>query len=83
MCILRDFLFQVKSLKRIILDIQASRHRVLKVSLLEIFYFYGVQLAIGGRGHVTHMKGCTVHNQNKNNSPKSETNTEWCRLGII
>ena len=44
------------------------------------FYFDRVQLAIGGRGHVTpHMRGSTVHNQNKNNSSESETNTEWSK----
>ena len=33
-----------------------------------IVYFDCVQLAIGGRGHVTpHMRGSTVHNQNKTN----------------
>ena len=31
------------------------------------FYFDGVQLAMGGRGHVTqHMKGFPVQNNNKN-----------------
>ena len=41
------------------------------------FYFYYVQLAIGGRGHVTkHVRESTVHNQNKNNSRESETNTD-------
>ena len=51
-------------------------------SHLEIFvYFDCVQLAIGGRGHVTqHMRECTVHNQNKNNSRESETKTELSKL---
>ena len=39
-----------------------------------------VQLANGGRGHVTpHMRGSTLHNKNKNNSAESETNTEWSK----
>ena len=45
-----------------------------------IVYFDCVQLAIGGRGHVTpHMRGSTVHNQNKINSSESETNIEWSK----
>ena len=41
-----------------------------------IVYFDCVQLAIGGRGHVTqHMRECTVHNQNKT-TRASETNAE-------
>ena len=40
----------------------------------------GVQLAICWRAHVNlHMRGSTVQNQNKNNSAKSETNTEWSK----
>ena len=43
-------------------------------------YFYCVQLAIGWQGQVTqHMRASTVQNQNKNSSPKSETNTEWSK----
>ena len=34
-------------------------------------------MVIGELGHVTqHMRESTVHNQNKNNSQESETNTE-------
>ena len=52
-------------------------HCLLKVSLRSLFYFYFVQLAIGGGGHVTqHMRGSTVHNQNKNNFLESETDTK-------
>ena len=74
--------------------INSNDHRDLKVSQKiyvyfdsarrQGFYFDCVQLAIGGQGHVTqHMRGSTVHNQNKNKSRKSETNTElsksrWC-----
>ena len=37
-------------------------------SLIKKSYFVCVQLAIGGRGHVTqHMRESTLHNQNKNN----------------
>ena len=40
-------------------------------------YFECVQLAIGGRYHVSkHMRVSTVHNQNKNKSPESETNAD-------
>ena len=53
--------------------------RVLKVSLRNLC-FNCVQLANGGRGHGTqHMRGSTVHKQNKNNSLESETNTEWSK----
>ena len=47
-------------------------HRVLKVSLRNICLF---RLCTAG----LHMKGSTVHNQNKNNSSESETNSEWSK----
>ena len=41
------------------------------------FYFDGVQLAMGGRGHVTqHMKGFPVQNHNKNQISQ-RSNSEW------
>ena len=54
-----------------------------KVSLLEIFvYLDFVQLAVEWRGHVTpNMSGSTVHTQNGNNSPESETNTSGLNHG--